>query len=363
MRAATVEGPSVAGRGRRRPQAESGGGEPPLAHWGPKWRRLLATEREVPGDLGPFDRTVRGMLNRISRENAFRILPLGPGLLAEAPAWCHARFAALMLNSYLQVIHTNRHARGLAMRSSDNVLPGYLDAMAPLLLSSPQLVTALLAWLARLLRWHGLCWPSTRLLLLAAREKRERDTLPGHSLGRLPADLIRGRILSFLLPPRAPAIQGPVDETVARILQHGEDEDRDVVALLAHFIMFSPHAIWPRVSAFGFSLVEAVLLNLNSCQEREVYTAASVLATLAQRVEAGLGAAGSPEFARLCREDVRLIRRLADRLRESRGDEESGSAQGVPAVSSFVSCRVEAALEKTSRVHAKALRSMEPLAA
>jgi len=340
-----------------------GGGAPPQSHWELKWRRLLTADRAVPRDFEDFDRTVRGMLNRISRENAFRILPLDPGLLAEAPAWFHARLAALMLNSYLQVIHTNRHARGLAMRSSDNVLPGYLDAMAPLLLSSPQLVTALLAWLARLLRWHGLCWPSTRLLLLAAREKRERDTLPGHSLGRLPADLIRGRILSFLLPPRAPAIQGPVDETVARILQHGEDEDRDVVALLAHFIMFSPHAIWPRVSAFGFSLVEAVLLNLNSCQEREVYTAASVLATLAQRVEAGLGAAGSPEFARLCREDVRLIRRLADRLRESRGDEESGSAQGVPAVSSFVSCRVEAALEKTSRVHAKALRSMEPLAA
>ncbi|CAK0881189.1 unnamed protein product, partial [Prorocentrum cordatum] len=115
---------------------------------------------------------------------------------------------------------------------------------------------------------------------------------------------------------------GPVDETVARILQHGEDEDRDVVALLAHFIMFSPHAIWPRVSAFGFSLVEAVLLNLNSCQEREVYTAASVLATLAQRIEAGMGAAGSPEFARLCREDIRLIRRLADRLRESWSGEE-----------------------------------------
>jgi len=304
------------------------------------------------------------MLNRISRENAFRILPLDPGLLGEAPAWCHARFAALMLNSYLQVIHTNRHARGLAMRSSDNVLPGYLDAVAPLLSSSPQLVTALLAWLARLLRWHGLCWPSTRLLLLAAREKRERDTLPGHSLGRLPADLIRGRILSFLLPPRAPAIQGLVDETVARILQHGEDEDRDVVALLAHFIMFSPHAIWPRVSAFGFALVEAVLLNLDSCQEREVYTAASVLATLAQRLEAGLGAAGSPEFAQLCHKDVRLIRRLADRLRGSwGGEEESDKAHGVPVISMFVSCRVQAALEKTSRVQAKALHSVESVAA
>lgn len=337
------------------------GGKPSPSRWEPKWRRLLTSERAVPRDLEHFDRTVRGMLNRISRENAFRILPLDPGLLGEAPAWCHARFAALMLNSYLQVIHTSRHARGLATRSSDNVLPGYLDAVAPLLSSSPQLVTALSAWLARLLRWHDLCWPCTRLLLLAAREKRERDALPGHSLGRLPSDLIRGRILGFLLPPRAPAVQGLVGEAVAPNLQHGEGEDRDVVALLAHFIMFSPLAVWPRVSAFGFALVEAVLLNLDSCREWEVYTAASVLATLAQRVEAGLGAAGSPEFARLCRGDVKLIRRLADRLRESCGGEESSDARGVPAVSLFVSCRVEAALEKTSRV--QALHSVEPPAA
>jgi len=338
-------------------------GEPPPSHWEPKWRRLLTTEREVPRDFDHFDRAVRGMLNQISKENALRILPLDPGLLAQAPAWCHARLAALMLSSYLQVIHTSRHARSLAIRSNDNVLPGYLDAVAPLLSRSPQLVTALSAWLARLLRWHDLCWPCTRLLLLAAREKRERDTLPGHSLGRLPSDLIRGRILGFLLPPRAPAIQGLVDEAVAPNLQHSEDKDRDVVAFLAHFIMFSPLAIWPRVSAFGFALVEAVLLNLDSCQEREVYTAASVLATLAQRIEAGLGAASPPEFAQLCRRDVKLIRRLADRLRESQGGEESSDAQGVPAVSLFVSCRVEAALEKTSQVQAEALRSTEPLAA
>jgi hypothetical protein len=303
------------------------------------------------------------MLNRISTENAFRILPLDPGLLAGAPAWCHARIAALMLSSYMRVIHTNRHARGLAMRSSDNVLPGYLDAMAPLFSSSPQLVTALLAWLARLLRWHDSCWPRTRLLLLAAGEKRERDTLPGYSLGRLPADLIRGRILGFLLPPRARAIQGLADETVARILQHGEGEDRDVVAVLAHFIMFSPPTIWPRVSAFGFALVEAVLLNFDSCQEREVYTATSVLATLAQRLEAGLGTASSPEFSQLCRKDVRLIRRLADRLRESCGGEESGNVHRAPAMSLFVSCRVQVALDNTSRVQAKALHLVESVAA
>jgi len=341
-----------------------GGGAPPQSHWELKWRRLLTADRAVPRDFEDFDRTVRGMLNRISRENAFRILPLDPGLLAEAPAWFHARLAALMLNSYLQVIHTSRHARGLAVRSGDNVLPGYLDAVSPLLSSSPPLVTALTAWLARLLRWHDSCWPSTRLLLLAASEDRERDTLPGHSLGSLPADLIRGRILSFLLPPRAPAIQGLVDETVARFVQLGEGEDRDVVALLAHLIMFSPPAIWPRVSAFGFALVEAVLLKFDSCQEREVYAATSVLATLAQRIEAGLGTASSPEFAQLCHKDVRLIRRLADRLRERcGGEEESDNPHHVMAVSLFVSCRVQVALEKTSRVQAKALHLVESVAA
>ena len=35
-----------------------------------------------------------------------------------------------MLNHYIQVIHTSRCARGLAMRSTDNVLPEYLDAAA-----------------------------------------------------------------------------------------------------------------------------------------------------------------------------------------------------------------------------------------
>lgn len=343
------------GRGRRLLE-EVSESEKPLAHWGPLWRRLLTSD--CSKDFGQFDRTVRGMLNRIGRENARRILPLEPSLLATAPAWWADRFAVLMLNSYLQVIHTSRHARGLAMRSSDNVLPSYLDAVAPLLANSPSLVTALLAWLARLLRWHDLCWPSTRLLLLAAQEDRDRDSLPGHSLGRLPADLIKGRILSFLLPPRAPAHGGLADETVSRILKHGEDQDRDVVALLAHLIMFSPLAIWPRLSAFGLSLVEAVLLSLDSCQEREVYVAASVLATLAQRLEAGMASTSLPEFARLCQKDARLVTKLADQLRESWCQEETDSAPRIPAISAFVNCRVQVALERTSRV--EALQVAEP---
>lgn len=38
---------------------------------------------------------------------------------------------ALMLNHYIQVIHTNRCARGLAMRSADNVLPEAWAGMGP----------------------------------------------------------------------------------------------------------------------------------------------------------------------------------------------------------------------------------------
>merc|ERR1719436_2161685 len=115
------------------------------------------------------------MLNRISAENACRLLPLDPSLRSssaaedgcgDSPPWWAARFAALMLSLYLQVIHTNRCARGLAMRSADNVLPAYLESVAPLLARSPRLVDSLSAWLARLLRLHELFWSRARLLLL-----------------------------------------------------------------------------------------------------------------------------------------------------------------------------------------------------
>ena len=66
--------------------------------------------------------------------------------------------------------------------------------MAPLLARSPRLVLSLVAWMARLLKWYDLCWPTTRLVLLAAREPREKTQLPGHSLGRLPAEVIKGSL-------------------------------------------------------------------------------------------------------------------------------------------------------------------------
>eukprot|EP00913_Durusdinium_trenchii_P022868 g21471.t1 len=182
--------------------------------WAPKWRRLVA-ERT---DFEEFDRVVRGMLNRISTENARLILPLEPTLRGaeggDCPPWWAARCAALMLNHYIQVIHTSRCARGLAMRSTDNVLPEYLDAVAPLLARSPRLVTALVAWVARLLKWYDLCWPTTRLLLLAAKEPREKHQLPSHALGRLPSEAPSGWRHSR------------VDQTQSGVNVHGNDLEK-----------------------------------------------------------------------------------------------------------------------------------------
>mmetsp|Transcript_72318 Transcript_72318/g.215805 ORF Transcript_72318/g.215805 Transcript_72318/m.215805 type:complete len:354 (+) Transcript_72318:147-1208(+) len=347
MRQPALEG-GFGGRSRRR-CTRAGAAEqrtPPL--WAPKWRCLVSSKGGAPEDYTEFDRTVRGVLNRVSRENASRILPLEPSLRgAEAaaggdcPAWWAVRFAALMLSSYVQAIRSNRHARGLAIRSADNVLPGYLDAVAPLLVNSPRLVTALMAGFAHLLHWEELCWPTTRLLLLAAREERDRETLPCHALGRLPADLIQGRILGFLVPPRTPAVEGLLaDPPVAKGgCLSGEDAEKDVVAVLAHVIMFAPLAIWPRLSAFGFCLVEAALAEPQRCSEREVYLAASILITLAERIEAGADSGGRCDIHDRSSGDRDLAKRLAALLHEAAG----GHARRQ--LSAFAACRVQAALD------------------
>ncbi|CAE8588998.1 unnamed protein product, partial [Polarella glacialis] len=235
-------------RRRRHPRREPGEDG---RHWAPKWQRLVAGPCSAGGGVSPpcdfseFDRVVRGMLNRISTENARWLLPLEPvlrgagdGPLADCdcPPWWAARCAALMLNHYLQVIHTSRCARGLAMGSFDNVLPEYLEAVAPLLARSPQLVKALVAWVARLLNWHDLCWPTARLLHLAAREPRERSALPAYSLGRLPPELVKGRILTFLVPPTMSASVSAQDVGVPAALctcWSDSDGKKDVVAVLA----------------------------------------------------------------------------------------------------------------------------------
>lgn len=337
---------AATGRGRRRCVGSSHAEH--RADWAPKWRHLLSAEGGAPEDFTEFDRTVRGVLNRISSANASRILPLEPALrgaefaTGDCPAWWAARFAALMLSSYVQAIRTSRHARGLATRSADNVLPGYLDAVAPLLVNSPRLVTAIMAGLARMLRWHDLCWPTIRLLLLAACERRDRDSLPRHALGLLPADLIRGRILGFLVPPSAVAVEGLLDASLISFRGDGEEAERDVVSVLAHLIMFAPLDIWPRLAAFSFSLVELALVDTERCQEREVYLAASILYTLAERIErvdvGGADARGA--LARRLEEDRALARRFGGRLREA-----TAGPTRRPELSAFAACRAQAALE------------------
>jgi len=331
--------------------------------WAPKWRKLLTSLTKSPGDFTEFDRTVRGMLNRISTENAGRLLPLEPSLRGagqieggDCPAWWATRFAALMLNSYLRVIHTNRFARGLAVRSADNVLPEYLDAVAPLLAQSPRLVMALMAWFAWQLDMHDLCWPTTRLLLLAAREERDRGALPAHSLGRLPADVLQGRILAFLAPP--PMLEGavgllgetglphsgnPVRSLVLNEAENGEDTRRDVIAVLVHLLMFSPPQIWPRLSAFGVCLAEVALgAGGTSIAEWRIYLAASVLTVMTQRLQAR---ANAVEQGRLPDEDLGPLSRLATNLRDA-----ADVTRRSNGLSKFVTCRLEVALDHAHRV-------------
>mmetsp|Transcript_8789 Transcript_8789/g.16742 ORF Transcript_8789/g.16742 Transcript_8789/m.16742 type:complete len:363 (-) Transcript_8789:53-1141(-) len=331
-------------------------------YWAPKWRRLLSiegnnaavacgtagTDREPPRDYSEFDRTVRGMLNRISTENAPRLLPLDPGLRVtceDCPPWLASRFAELMLTSYLRVIHTSRGARGLATRSADNVLPEYLEAVSPLLAQSPRLVEALLAWLGRLLHGHVLCWPTARLLLLASREKRDRATLPGHSLGRLPPELLQGRILDYVAPPTLPAsTDGGCNLTAGWGMADGQ---KDVVAVLAHLIMFAPATSWPHISAFAFSLAENALVDRGELGEGKVYLAASILAHVAQRLDRTSGRTASVGKEAILTDPVqdlgplsRLTSRLCDVARGAR-------------LSGFVGSRTKAAIDHVQRLQEK----------
>lgn len=358
---------------RRRARRENKDG-----HWGPKWRRLLVTrgndsavtigatgtDSEPPQDYTEFDRTVRGMLNRISTENARRLLPLELGLNGsgdDCPPWWAARFAALMLSSYLHVIHTSRCARGLAMRSADNVLPQYLDAVGPLLAQSPRLVEALLAWIARLLQSHSLCWPTTRLLLLAAKEGRGRAYLPEHSIGRLPPELLRGRILEYLAPPAL-----PVGAAAAACSLEGgwsmEDGQKDVIAVLAHLIMFAPPKSWPRVSAFAFFLAETALTGHDELAEGRVYLAASILVTVAQRLDRKVSEVPTDEaHVATCEgKDAQRMALLQDlaplsRLTTCLFDAAGGGGEKSVELSGFVNSRAKAALEHVRRVQDRLL--------
>jgi len=337
-------------------------------YWAPKWRRLLSTEgnyaavacgtagtdREPPRDYSEFDRTVRGMLNRISTENAPRLLPLDPGLRVtgeDCPPWLASRFAELMLTSYLRVIHTSRGARGLATRSADNVLPEYLEAVSPLLAQSPRLVEALLAWLGRLLHGHVLCWPTARLIILASREQRDRATLPGHSLGRLPPELLHGRILDYVAPPKIPASTSGACNLAAGWGMAAEGQ-KDVVAVLAHLIMFAPATSWPHISAFAFSLAEnALVAPAAELLEGKVYLAASILAHVAQRLDrtSVRGAPAGRDLQSLDPvQDLGPLSRLTARLCDV-----AGGAR----LSGFVGSRTKAAIDHVHRVQEKLQRN------
>lgn len=346
-------------------------------HWGPKWRRLVMSpcgsgNAGPPSDFSEFDRVVRGMLNRISSENARWLLPLepvlrgaGPASASDCPAWWAARCAALMLNHYLQVIHTNRCARGLAMRSNDNVLPEYLDAVGPLLARSPELVKKLVAWVARLLNWQDLCWPVTRLLLLAAREPRERSALPPHSLGRLPPEVVRKRILAFLVPPALPKSAAAQDPGVPAMLcacWGDVDGKKDVVAVLAHLLLFTPEAAWSQLAASAFAMAEVALQGPAGAEEEKVYLAAAVVVSIAQRLEKSVDSCAHlprdverlPETidepqqaeASAWRQDFVCLMRLEELLVSTAAISRSKSKLSI-----FVDSRVLAASDHTRRVY------------
>jgi len=332
--------------------------EPSDELWAPRWREILRSGRHPPADFAEFDRLVRSMLNRISSENARRLLPLeqtscGSGLAFgnDYPHWWASRFVALMMDSYLQVIHTNRFARGLAVRSADNILPTYIDAVAPLLKRSPRLVTAMTSWFAGKLGSHEISWSTSRLILLAAHDKRDRNALPANSLARLPADLLQRRILAFLHPPLlhfscvglTDADNGARTNSNDHELEEGK---KDIVAVLVHLIVFAPCEIWPQLSACAFSLAENALGCLESPQELQVqdYLAASALAAIAQRMEMQLllsmNAARDPSL-----QDLGILNRLIFRLRDVMEVRRRSSK-----FTQFVDCRTQVAFEHARRV-------------
>lgn len=353
------------GRRSRRRRVRFGGSDATdtQKHWAPKWRKLFANGDSEPDDFTDFDRTVRGMLNRVSAQNATRLLPLEPCLrggefaAGDCPFWWAARFSAHMLGSYLQVIHTNRYARGLATRSADNVLPEYIEAVAPLLSQSSRLVSALLAWFARLLRWQELSWPTARLVILASRESRSKEELPPSALGRLQPEVLRGRVLSFLRPAPCLAVESLRDGALAAFAWAGsESDERDATAVLAHLILFGPAELWPRFLTFGIALAEAALLAAGLC-EAPVYLAASLLTTVAQRIQLRILAPGAEEeLERHLREDMGPLLRLEVLLAEAMGRQKEAQS-----ISPFVLHRAEVALEHLRRVQESCSRARASL--
>eukprot|EP00927_Polykrikos_kofoidii_P056667 TRINITY_DN50752_c0_g1_i1.p1 TRINITY_DN50752_c0_g1~~TRINITY_DN50752_c0_g1_i1.p1 ORF type:complete len:401 (-),score=50.16 TRINITY_DN50752_c0_g1_i1:91-1293(-) len=333
--------------------------------WAPKWRRLLEGTHDIsgsgcasaPSDFVNCDRLMRGMLNRISTENASILLPLDLDIRHDStgstdvahssdwPDWFVGRLAAHMVNFYLYVVRTNRCARAISLYGSDNVLAEYLKAVGPIFSRKPRALVAIVGLAGHLLGWPELCWPTTRLLLLASRNDRDRMSLPGHSLGRLPPDIIRGRILRFIAPPGVPSVShalGPKSlgieredqlslEALCIVCQCGERQ-KDVVNVLAHLVHFAPASVWPWLSSAVFALVEAALMDAE-VQENDVqvYIVATLLVAIVKREEKDRGVLAEDEeekekdktrddsygenvYQHPCMRNLKLIRNLAARL-------------------------------------------------
>jgi hypothetical protein len=126
---------------------------------------------------------------------------------------------------------------------------------------------------------------------------------------------------------------------------------KDVVAVLAHLIMFAPATSWPHISAFAFSLAENALVDRGELLEGKVYLAASILAHVAQRLDRTSvrnAPAGREAILTDPVQDLGPLSRLTSRLCDV-----AGGAR----LSGFVGSRTKAAIDHVHRVQEKLQRN------
>merc|ERR1712137_837174 len=105
---------------------------------------------------------------------------------------------------------------------------------------------------------------------------------------------------------------------------------------------FAPEAAWPHLSSFGFSVAEAALtLSPSSCDDDRAYLAATILVTLAQRLQSM-----KPTCCDVA-SDVAAVTRLAALLHDAAEERRLSSNNQLPL---FVSSRIQVALEHARRV-------------
>jgi hypothetical protein len=122
---------------------------------------------------------------------------------------------------------------------------------------------------------------------------------------------------------------------------------KDIIAVLVHFIVFTPSEIWPQISAFAFSLAENSLRSLESQHEVQVqdYLAASVLAAIAQRMDMQLTIWRNESCRDHSLRDFVILNRLISRLRTITEVRRRSSK-----LTTFVDCRTQVALDNARRV-------------